>query len=387
GQRTDPATGWQFLGSGHRTYNPQQRYFVSEDPAGGGYAFASNNPIMKTDPSGNMAKWLKQTFRILGYVGSLGFSAINGGNNTVMKWMGSFTMLLVNVLTIPAALLLTEAKTAAVLSVLIIPAIFGLDFIADIADDNTLNMVVAVVGALQAVVVVASAIFMPIGIFNFCVTGEEISGGIASEAYAIRRMSMVAENIAEREPPPKYGSINFTDENQSLARLRGQRSGPVGTANASGMAASQELPPQYEMSHISRGIDIATHAANLRDTPVDDSLLNGFMNTSAGVDTDMYRNAFRGLMASLDIRSTRVRNGVVNLDMDTLFPVREDSSTIVVGKDDIALIKSDSSGFTAETVNNSTALTTTSPLSYSDVMTPFYNEDGELVIYEYYRIR
>ncbi|MCY4330021.1 MAG: hypothetical protein OXC48_08095, partial [Endozoicomonadaceae bacterium] len=47
GQKTDPITGWQFLGAGHRTYNPQQRYFVSEDPFGDGYAFCSNNPIMK----------------------------------------------------------------------------------------------------------------------------------------------------------------------------------------------------------------------------------------------------------------------------------------------------------------------------------------------------
>ena len=53
GERTDAATGWQFLGAGNRTYNPAQRYFLSEDPAGDGYAFVSNNPIMNTDPSGN----------------------------------------------------------------------------------------------------------------------------------------------------------------------------------------------------------------------------------------------------------------------------------------------------------------------------------------------
>ena len=50
GERTDIATGWQFLGAGNRTYNPAQRYFLSEDPAGDGYAFGSNNPIMNTDP-------------------------------------------------------------------------------------------------------------------------------------------------------------------------------------------------------------------------------------------------------------------------------------------------------------------------------------------------
>ncbi|MCY4329822.1 MAG: RHS repeat-associated core domain-containing protein, partial [Endozoicomonadaceae bacterium] len=72
GEQTDPATGWQFLGTGHRTYNPSQRYFVSEDPAGDGYAFGSNNPIMNTDPSGNFPKWMGGMMHILRHVGTLG---------------------------------------------------------------------------------------------------------------------------------------------------------------------------------------------------------------------------------------------------------------------------------------------------------------------------
>ncbi len=72
GEPTDPATGWQFLGTGHRTYNPSQRYFVSEDPAGDGYAFGSNNPIMNTDPSGNFPKWMGGIMQILRHVGTLG---------------------------------------------------------------------------------------------------------------------------------------------------------------------------------------------------------------------------------------------------------------------------------------------------------------------------
>ena len=388
GQRTDPATGWQFLGSGHRTYNPQQRYFVSEDPAGGGYAFASNNPIMTIDPSGNMAKWLKETSKILGYVSSLGFSAIGNGNSDGAKIAGSVVMTLVSVFTIPVALAVAGASPESLLlSVHLIPLMTGLYFIADAVDNQKLSMAANVIGALQVVVVVASIIFMPIGIFDCCVVGEEISGNIANETLAIRRMSTLARSVAENEPPPKYGNIDFADENESSALLQGQQSGPVGTANSPGAATSQEPPPEYEMSHISRGIDIATHAANLRNTPVDDNAFNGFRNTLAGVDTNTYRNAFRGLMASLEIQSTKVRGGIGNLDINTLFPVREDSSTIVVGKDDIAFIQSDSRGFTSKAVNDSGALTTTSPLSYSDVMTPFYNEDGELVIYEYYRIR
>ncbi len=77
GERTDPATGWQFLGAGHRTYNPGQRYFVSEDPSGGGYAFANNNPIMNTDPSGNRSQWLGETFKWFGYIASCGLNALH----------------------------------------------------------------------------------------------------------------------------------------------------------------------------------------------------------------------------------------------------------------------------------------------------------------------
>ncbi len=77
GERTDPATGWQFLGAGHRTYNPKQRYFVSEDPAGGGYAFGSNNPIMNSDPTGNIPQWMGAAFKWAGYVSSFGLSALH----------------------------------------------------------------------------------------------------------------------------------------------------------------------------------------------------------------------------------------------------------------------------------------------------------------------
>ena len=75
GERTDPATGWQFLGAGHRTYSPAQRYFLSEDPVGGGYAFGGNNPIMNTDPDGNMPRWLGKLFSFFNTLSYLGMSS------------------------------------------------------------------------------------------------------------------------------------------------------------------------------------------------------------------------------------------------------------------------------------------------------------------------
>ncbi|MCY4329010.1 MAG: hypothetical protein OXC48_02825, partial [Endozoicomonadaceae bacterium] len=76
-ERSDPVTHWQFLGEGHRTYNPQQHYFVSEDPAGDGYAFAANNPIMQTDPDGNMSQSMRKSIRIVNYITSFGLGAIH----------------------------------------------------------------------------------------------------------------------------------------------------------------------------------------------------------------------------------------------------------------------------------------------------------------------
>ncbi len=77
GERTDPATGWQFLGNGNRTYNPEQHYFLSEDQADDGYAFGSNNPVMNTDPSGNSPRWLGEAFKWAGYVSTLGLGALH----------------------------------------------------------------------------------------------------------------------------------------------------------------------------------------------------------------------------------------------------------------------------------------------------------------------
>ncbi len=77
GERTDPSTGWQFLGNGNRTYNPLGRYFLSEDPAGDGYAFGSNNPIMSTDSSGNSPQWLGEVFRWANYISTMGLGALH----------------------------------------------------------------------------------------------------------------------------------------------------------------------------------------------------------------------------------------------------------------------------------------------------------------------
>ncbi len=63
GQMSDPDTGYQFLGGGYRAYNPVFRRFMSYDSYSpfkkiDDYGFGDNNPVMNTDPTGHMPKWL-----------------------------------------------------------------------------------------------------------------------------------------------------------------------------------------------------------------------------------------------------------------------------------------------------------------------------------------
>ena len=66
GERTDANSQWQFLGNGHRAYNPMLKMFMTEDPYTGDYNFGSNNPVMNIDPSGNIPKWLMATLTLGG---------------------------------------------------------------------------------------------------------------------------------------------------------------------------------------------------------------------------------------------------------------------------------------------------------------------------------
>ena len=71
GQVSDEATGYQFLGGGYRAYNPVYRQFMAKDSYSpfkkvNGYGFGDNNPIMNTDPTGHMPKWLGYAMGAMG---------------------------------------------------------------------------------------------------------------------------------------------------------------------------------------------------------------------------------------------------------------------------------------------------------------------------------
>ncbi len=80
-QMNDPATGYQFLGGGLRAYNPVYRHFMSHDSYSpfkiiDGYGFGSNNPVMNTDPTGHIPKWLSYTLGGIGIVAALASAAL-----------------------------------------------------------------------------------------------------------------------------------------------------------------------------------------------------------------------------------------------------------------------------------------------------------------------
>ena len=66
GELAEPNTGWQLLGNGYRAYNQRWMRFQSPDswsPFGAGglnaYAYCEGDPVMRTDPTGHMFKWVK----------------------------------------------------------------------------------------------------------------------------------------------------------------------------------------------------------------------------------------------------------------------------------------------------------------------------------------
>ena len=93
GERTDKATGYQFLGNGYRAYNPILHRFMQMDdisysPFGkggiNGYVFGNNNPIMNFDPSGHFSWsifWSVTNYILngLGVVGAIAATIASGG--------------------------------------------------------------------------------------------------------------------------------------------------------------------------------------------------------------------------------------------------------------------------------------------------------------------
>ncbi len=175
GEQHDPVTGWQFLGAGHRTYNPGGRYFVSEDPVGDGYAFGSNNPIMHTDSSGNMPKWLGSAIHIMQYVATLGMAALH------KRWASAIGMaLMVTIGAIAAAsgLAVLGAPTLAIEAVVGVLAVTGSVIVttAAVPPNKGLSIASAVAGGIDVAVAV---VCLGVAINSFVSSLSEAIAGLA----------------------------------------------------------------------------------------------------------------------------------------------------------------------------------------------------------------
>ncbi|MCY4330581.1 MAG: hypothetical protein OXC48_10980, partial [Endozoicomonadaceae bacterium] len=169
GERTDASTGWQFLGNGNRTYNPTGRYFLSEDPAGDGYTFGSNNPIMNTDPSGNSPQWMGEAFKWAGYISTMGLSALHQrwANITASVIQAGCTVATLGATVASvgsAALAGVIAGTATIGSIPVVAAA--------IPANKGLNIAGKIIGMAEMAVTVAAGL----GSFlSFAATGEEVA--------------------------------------------------------------------------------------------------------------------------------------------------------------------------------------------------------------------
>ncbi len=195
GERTDFLTGWQFLGAGHRTYNPKLRNFVSEDPAGDGYAFGSNNPIMKTDPDGDMPKWLDNVFKYMGYISSFGAKT---SSSRWLKVVGSAAASALMILSSFGSAVVTLPGVVAG----IIPYCLSTTAGAEPAN-KPLNIAASVAGAVQMVVFAAETIAsLGYSAFaTFCATAEiyTVLEAFDEGQIELRTLSRAANTVITEE--------------------------------------------------------------------------------------------------------------------------------------------------------------------------------------------
>ena len=208
GERTDPATGWQFLGNGNRTYNPAQRYFLSEDPAGDGYAFGSNNPIMNTDPSGNSSRWLGEIFKWAGYVSTMGLSALHQrwANITAAVIQTGCTVATLGAVAAGAGSAALASIVAGVAATGSIPVVA-----AAIPANKGLNIAGNIIGITEMTVTIATGVC---SLLSFAIAGEaeEVFGGEIPKMLPsiAENLTKSGENISTTSGSTKPISVEFT---------------------------------------------------------------------------------------------------------------------------------------------------------------------------------
>ncbi|MCY4330625.1 MAG: hypothetical protein OXC48_11215, partial [Endozoicomonadaceae bacterium] len=373
GQRTDPITGWQFLGAGHRTYNPQQRYFVSEDSFGDGYAFCSNNPIMKIDPTGNNANF----FYVMNAIGTLGMSLSHKKNkrNKVAKIAGFSIIFASSIFSAIAALIWAEASIVSVFlgteSFLygIIPLMAGIyDANNNFKIGEKLDEAASVFNVLQIAITIGTTAF---------IFGPRILRGLSS----IRAESALINNRTEYESigenmshfaalssklrtmhPDLFARENFTDtlKLNSLADVTNVR-------NTIGL---------YD-----EDIGIALTSAYFGKKPLDIEKLETLISAKENIDTDFYgyRLAFRELISDF---STSYRPNTP-LRLKNIFP-RRVNYAVFVYDNKMAFIIRTSRKIYQRVFFTETETNLTNKRSIKAIMSDFMSDNDKFLVDEYF---
>ncbi len=328
GQQTDPATGWQFLGFGHRTYNPQQRYFFSEDPLGDGYAFCSNNPVMKTDPTGNTS-----VFKIMGYIGTLGFGAINAAGalsgSVIIAALGCGSGI-VGMIYAPGYVSLGFTIESIFGS--LIPIIDGVKRVKKSTKvSKSFHRMAAIVGIGQlAITLAASAYLFGPGIFralsSFSISGR---GAIASlrEGYESIELD---DFCSGRTPLTALGKKLQSNHPYIFSNE------PFGDAirfnSVSDIISVRSTLQQYD-----NDIGITFTSAFLEDKPLNIEKLENLIRTKENIDNDMpaYQQAFKNLMS--DFADPHTPDHFF-IQLEYIFP-RQDSRAVLLFGDNIVFVQ------------------------------------------------
>ena len=390
GERTDLLTGWQFLGAGHRTYNPKLRNFVSEDPAGDGYAFGSNNPVMKTDPDGNMPKWLGKVFKYMGYVTSFGAKT---SSSRLLKIVGSAAA--------SAFIILASCGTLAVMTApgMILNGIpYCLSTTAGAAPANKpLNIAASVTGAVQMIVFAAANIaLLGYSAFSaFCATAEigtalEAAGVEEIEMNTLRRATEVEVNarlfqdsitpLLQRREGLDWIAIRCDDDVTNTLNKINVIYGYNSITRVAGIAliAARRTARQISLSAMQRLLSesnpgIPSYIADIPDT-LDESLL-----------TDMFTPLSQG--AELLDGATVIEN------MGTIFSNQEDL-LLLQSANKVVLARWVSGSFSdgEDNVNlvtygvNISGEIQEQQGTLKNILFPFRLREGEFMINKYYRL-
>ncbi len=386
GERTDFLTGWQFLGEGHRTYNPKLRNFVSEDPAGDGYAFGGNNPVMKTDPDGNMPKWLGDVFKYMGYVTSF------GAKTSSARWLK-----VVGSAAASAFITLASCGTLAVTTVpsMILNGIpYCLSTTSGAAPANKpLNIAASVTGAAQMIAFAAvNVACLGYSAFSaFCATAEIGTVLEATDAEAIEMSSLSRAAISGEDNSLGIFRCGFTN----MIERRDGLNWVAIRDNHELTAMWNRINCIYRYNMITRAIGVTLIAAKKTAKQLNLSVMQDLLSAPSGAFffSIYHERLLNELFTPLSQEAVFLYSAIASENLGTIF-LNPGDLFVLLGYRNVSLVKWVNGSFSDNIddvnlvsyemhIDGSVKETQDTPYS---VLEAFRHREGEFMINRYYRL-